>query len=142
LAHNRYLGEAVQRWAFCGLTRSAWARQFYDANIAAGKSHYAALRALGNRWLEVLWHRLRLSVTYDEATHTTNRDGPTNPPRAVDRGCLTRPRFLHDRRPTTGRWSGARRDATTPAGVRRCGTHQQGRRRRTGLLALAMPRQR
>jgi transposase len=73
LAYNRYLGEAIQQWAFCSLRRSAWARQFYDTKIAAGKSHHAALRALGNRWLEVLWHCLRLGVTYDEAVHTRNR---------------------------------------------------------------------
>ena len=73
LACNRYLGEAVQQWAFCSLIRSARAREFYDAKIAAGKSHHAALRALGNRWLEVLWHCLRKQVLYDEATHATNR---------------------------------------------------------------------
>ncbi|NJP34622.1 IS110 family transposase [Micromonospora thermarum] len=73
LAYNRYLGNAVQQWAFCSLRQSAWARQFYDAKIATGKSHNAALRALGNRWLEILWHCLRLGVLYDEATHTANR---------------------------------------------------------------------
>jgi hypothetical protein len=30
-------------------------------------------RALGNRWLEILWHCLRLGVTYNAATHTANR---------------------------------------------------------------------
>jgi transposase len=79
LAYNRYLGEAVQQWAFCSLTRSAWAREFYDQKIAAGKTHHAALRALANRWLEVLWHCLRLGVTYDEATHTANRERATKP---------------------------------------------------------------
>jgi len=73
LAHNRYLGDAVHQWAFCSLSRSAWARQFYDTKIAAGKSHNAALRALGNRWLEVLWHCLTRGVHYDEATHQANR---------------------------------------------------------------------
>jgi hypothetical protein len=73
LAYNHYLGEATQQWAFCSLTRSAWAREFYDSKIAAGKSHHAALRALANRWLEVLWHCLRLGVTYDETIHVTNR---------------------------------------------------------------------
>ena len=73
LAHNRHLGEAVHQWAFCSLTRSAWARQFYDTKITAGKSHHAALRALGNRWLEVLWHCLHLGVPYDEAIHAANR---------------------------------------------------------------------
>jgi Transposase/Transposase IS116/IS110/IS902 family len=73
LAYNRYLGNAVQQWAFCSLQQSAWARAFYDAKIAKGKSHHAALRALGNRWLEILWHCLRRDVLYDEAVHTANR---------------------------------------------------------------------
>jgi transposase len=73
LAYNHYLGNAVQQWAFCSLQQSAWARTFYDAKIAAGKTHHAALRALGNRWLEILWHCLRLGVRYDEAIHTANR---------------------------------------------------------------------
>jgi transposase len=73
LAYNRYLGNAVQQWAFCSLQRSGWAREFYDSKIAAGKNHHAALRALGNRWLEILWHCLRLGVPYNEATHTANR---------------------------------------------------------------------
>jgi transposase len=73
LAHNRYLGAAVHQWAFCSLTRSAWARDFYDRKITAGKSHHAALRALANRWLEILWHCLTRGVRYDEATHQANR---------------------------------------------------------------------
>jgi transposase len=73
LACNRHLANAVQQWAFCSLRRSAWAREFYDAQRARGKSHHAALRALGNRWLEVLWHCLRKGVKYDETIHMENR---------------------------------------------------------------------
>src|SRR5690349_1527487 len=73
LAYNRHLGEAVQQWAFCSLSRSAWPREFYDTKTAAGDTHHAALRKLGNRWLEVLWHCLHLGALYDEATHTANR---------------------------------------------------------------------
>ena len=73
LACNRHLANAVQQWAFCSLSRSAWAREFYDAQRARGKSHHAALRALGNRWLEVLWHCLRKGVKYDETIHMENR---------------------------------------------------------------------
>lgn len=74
LACNRHLGDAVQQWAFCSLSRSAWAREFYDAKITAGDSHHAALRKLGNRWLEVLWHCLHLSTRYSETTHAANRN--------------------------------------------------------------------
>jgi transposase len=73
LACNRHLGEAVQQWAFCSLSRSARAREFCDSKIA-GDTRHAALRALGSRWIEVLWHCLRLGVRYDEAIHAANRN--------------------------------------------------------------------
>jgi transposase len=73
LAYNRHLGDAVQQWAFCSLRRSAWAREFYDGQRAKGKGHHAALRALGNRWLELLWHCLQRGVLYDEEVHVANR---------------------------------------------------------------------
>ena len=74
LACNRHLADAVHKWAFASLRRSAWARQFYDAQRSRGKNHHAALRALGNRWLEVLWHCLTNGVPYDEAVHVANRN--------------------------------------------------------------------
>lgn len=74
LACNRHLADAVQQWAFTSLKNSGWAREFYDAQRARGKHHHAALRALGNRWLEILWHCLTRGVAYDEATHVANRD--------------------------------------------------------------------
>jgi transposase len=74
LACNRHLAAAVQQWAFCSLQESGWARAFYDAQRGRGKTHQAALRALGNRWLEILWHCLRKGVCYDEAIHVANRN--------------------------------------------------------------------
>lgn len=74
LACNRYLADAVQQWAFCSLRRSSWAREFYDTQRDRGKGHHAALRALGNRWLEVLWHCLTKGVAYDESLHVANRN--------------------------------------------------------------------
>jgi transposase len=74
LACNRYLADAVQQWAFCSLNQSGWAREFYDLQRARGKTHHAALRALGNRWLEIVWHCLMRGQLYDEATHTANRN--------------------------------------------------------------------
>lgn len=74
LACNRYLANAVQQWAFCSLRQSRWAREFYDTQRARGKGHHAALRALGNRWLEILWHCLMRGQPYDEAIHIANRN--------------------------------------------------------------------
>lgn len=73
LACNGHLRNAVQQWAFCSLRGSGWAREFYDTQRARGKGHHAALRALGNRWLEVLWHCLTKNVHYDETVHVANR---------------------------------------------------------------------
>jgi hypothetical protein len=75
----RHLGDAVQQWAFCSLRGSPWARQFSDGKRAAGKGHHAALRALGNRWLEVLSHYLQRGLRHDEAVHAANRNRPLQP---------------------------------------------------------------
>lgn len=74
LACNGYLRDACQQWAFCSLRGSGWARDFYDSQRARGKGHHAALRALANRWLEVLWHCLQRGVIYDEQVHVANRN--------------------------------------------------------------------
>jgi transposase len=74
LACNRYLADAVQQWAFTSLRGSGWAREFYNTQRSRGKKHHAALRALGNRWLEILWHCLTKNTPYNEATHVANRN--------------------------------------------------------------------
>lgn len=79
LAYNRQLGDAVQQWAFCSLRCSPWAREFYDQKRSVGKKHNAALRALGNRWLEVLWHCLQRGIPYNEAVHAANRNRALRP---------------------------------------------------------------
>ncbi|HYZ89486.1 MAG TPA: transposase, partial [Myxococcales bacterium] len=73
LSCNRHLRQAAMQWAFCSLSRSAWARDFYDRQRANGKTHYKALRALANRWLELLWHLLHKRALYDETIHQRNR---------------------------------------------------------------------
>jgi transposase len=73
LACNRFLRQAVLWWAFGSLRTSQWARTFYDAQRATGRRHHQALRALGNRWLEILHHLLATGQHYDEAVHQRNR---------------------------------------------------------------------
>ena len=101
LAHNRYLGDAVHQWAFCSLRQSGWAREYYDQKIAAGKSHHNALRALGNRWLEILWHCLIKGVLYDEACTwpTATARSASQPPTPP----LPRPDQLENRQPAQRR---------------------------------------
>jgi len=79
LACNRHLADAVHKWAFASLRRSTWAKDYYDSQRARGKDHHAALRTLGNRWLEILWHCLQRQVPYDEAVHVANRTQARQP---------------------------------------------------------------
>jgi transposase/transposase IS116/IS110/IS902 family protein len=63
---NRWLADALERWAFCSLQVSPGARAFYDQHRAAGDSHYQALRALSNRLVGILHGCLRHRCLYDE----------------------------------------------------------------------------
>jgi hypothetical protein len=54
LARNRRLADACHQWAFCTLTRSAGARDYYHALRHRGKTHQQALRALANRLVGIL----------------------------------------------------------------------------------------
>jgi transposase len=72
-ACNRFLRQALLRWAFCSLTSSAWARAYYDHHRQGGKTHYSAARILANRWLGILHHLLATGQRYDEQVHQRNR---------------------------------------------------------------------
>jgi hypothetical protein len=79
LACNHHLADAVHKWALASLRRSAWAKDYYDSQRDRGKDHHAALRTLGNRWLEILWHCLQRQVPYNEAVHLANRTRTLHP---------------------------------------------------------------
>jgi hypothetical protein len=64
---NKRLADAIYQWAFASLSTSPGARAFYDRRRAAGDTHHAALRALGNRLVGILHGCLDHHVTYDEA---------------------------------------------------------------------------
>jgi len=70
---HHHLANAIHQWDVCSRTTSGWAREFYDASAARGHRHHAALRALGHRWPEVLWHCLSHTVLDTEATHAATR---------------------------------------------------------------------
>jgi len=79
---NRFLRQALLNWALCSLRVCPWARTFYDGQRAAGKTHYKTLRALANRWLEILHHLVHSGQRYDETIHQRNR-AKIEPPTAA-----------------------------------------------------------
>ena len=48
---------------------SAWARAYYDQQRARGHSHHQALRALGAKWLKIIFVMCERHVPYDEQYH-------------------------------------------------------------------------
>jgi transposase len=64
-----FLRQTFHEFAACSISRSEWARVFYDTKIAAGKSHHAAVRALAYKWIRVLFRCWKDSRPYDEQTY-------------------------------------------------------------------------
>lgn len=67
-ATNKWLLDACTWWGYTALRNSPGARRLYDAQRAAGKTHYQALRTVGNRLVGILHGCLRTRTLYDEAT--------------------------------------------------------------------------
>jgi transposase len=65
-ARNRRLADACHQWAFCALTGSAGARNYYQALRQRGKTHQQALRAVANRLVGILHGCLDHRQTYRE----------------------------------------------------------------------------
>jgi hypothetical protein len=65
-ARNSRLSDALEQWAFCSLTRSSGAREYYDELRARKKTHRQALRQLANRLVGILHACLEHHVLYDE----------------------------------------------------------------------------
>lgn len=74
---NRRLGDAIYLRAFSAISASPGARAFYDARRAAGDTHHAALRALGNRLAGILHGCLATRTTYNEHTAWAHRNHET-----------------------------------------------------------------
>lgn len=67
-ACNDRLGDALHQQAFCALTASPGARDYYDELRGRGTGHHAALRQLGNRLVGILHGCLKTRTCYDEDT--------------------------------------------------------------------------
>jgi transposase len=54
-ACDKALRYVVDQVAFLSMLSSAWARAYYDQQRARGHSHRQALRALGAKWLKIIF---------------------------------------------------------------------------------------
>jgi hypothetical protein len=68
-ACDKTLRYVVDHIAYLSLLSSAWARAYYDRQRARGHSHRQALRALGAKWLKIIFVMWERQVPYDEPYH-------------------------------------------------------------------------
>ena len=68
-ACNMHLRYAAQTLAFVSLCRSDWALAYYRQQRARGHSHHRALRALGAKWLKIIFAMRARHAPYDENAH-------------------------------------------------------------------------
>ena len=68
-ACNTYLRAAIHQFAFCSLQSSEWARAYYTRHRERGHPHHQALRALGAKWLKIMFVMWSRHVRYDEQHH-------------------------------------------------------------------------
>ena len=69
---NKHMRYAAYWFAFVSLNRSEWANKYYRDQRARGKSHHQALRALGAKWLKIIFVMWRDHKPYDENYHLAN----------------------------------------------------------------------
>jgi transposase len=71
-ACNKHLRHGAYLFAFASLNQSEWANRYYRGQRAAGHSHPQALRALGAKWLKIIFVMWRDHKPYDENYHLAN----------------------------------------------------------------------
>ena len=70
---NKFLRHTMHLWANLSRESCPWATTYYEALRAKGKSHACALRALGQRWLKIVWKMWQTRTPYDADLHARNQ---------------------------------------------------------------------
>lgn len=69
---NKRLRHAVYWLAFTSLTQSEWAKAYYREQRSRGHTRHQSLRALGAKWLKIIFVLWRDHKPYDENYHLAN----------------------------------------------------------------------
>jgi len=72
VACNKHLRQAIWRLAFQSLRYCEWAKHYYQQCRARGHRHNQAIRALGAKWLKIIFRMWQHQVPYDEQYHLAN----------------------------------------------------------------------
>lgn len=69
---NKRLRHAVYWLAFTSLNQSEWAKTYYREQRSKGHTHHRAIRALGAKWLKIIFVLWKDHKPYDENYHLAN----------------------------------------------------------------------
>jgi transposase len=66
---NLFYRNIITLLAYSSLTKSEWAKSYYNEKRAEGKSHYHALRCLGRIWIKIAFSLWKKGEKYNEDKH-------------------------------------------------------------------------
>ncbi len=66
LACSRFVKQSFHEFAGQSIQQCAWARAYYDSKRSNDMGHHAALRALANKWIRIIFRCWKDQVPYDE----------------------------------------------------------------------------
>jgi transposase len=61
----KFLRQSLHEFAACSMRYCDWAKAFYDAQIAHGKTHHVAVRALAFKWIRILFSCWKKRIPYN-----------------------------------------------------------------------------
>lgn len=73
-ACSRPLRKIFYDLAMKSKAKSAWAKDYFEAQLARGHAPARANRALANRWVGIVWKLWETGEMYNEAKHQANRE--------------------------------------------------------------------
>ncbi len=62
----KFLRQSFHEFAGCSIPRCSWAKSFYEAQLARGKTHHVAVRALAFKWIRILFACWKEGLPYNE----------------------------------------------------------------------------
>lgn len=65
-ACNKIGRSVFYKFAFCSISRNTWAKEYYDQQRKKGKTHTVAVRALSNKWLNIIFSMWKNETVYVE----------------------------------------------------------------------------
>jgi hypothetical protein len=62
----KFVRQTIHEWALHSMAKCDWARDYYQARRSRGRSHHTAVRALGFKWLRILFRCWQNRMPYQE----------------------------------------------------------------------------